>query len=1119
MKVTFLTGPPGSGKTFKCLEEIRAQLKASPDGLPLIFIAPKQFTYQIERQILSDYEIKGYTRLLVFSFERFADFIISNFSPSKYNILSEEGKIMVLRSILSRIEPLLKAYGKSIRHPGFSNQLAQVLQELQSFGISVGKLKEGAQNPQLPLILRNKLEDLAIILENYQNWLEQNGLLDSSRLLEVAIDVVSKGIDLKIDALWLDGFAMLSELQIEFLAKILLHCNKATVAFCIDADAYQTNEWFSRGLVVGTFFSKCKKRIEAEKECEVFTQFLEPVETRFKGQPALEYIQKHWGDFSIEGYNGDYPSDDSKWWNEGGVKIISCSNPLAEVVSAARTIRKYVRMGGRYRDVAVLMRRMDDYHDLIRRIFYNYEIPFFLDRRESISHHPLAELIRYALRLICYGWQQEDLFGALKLGFAPVSDSDIDWFENQALANGWSGKAWQMPLSITGEKEISQRLEEIRKRVIQPLINFEKNLMCSQDSAKPEPVGIQVANAIRELFIDWNIEKRLERWRDELISSNFRSYLPPSMHQTALEEIKNLLENFELAFGKEKKELTEWIQIIETGLSGLTVGVIPPSLDQVLIGAIDRSRNPELKLVIVIGLNEEVFPETPKFSPLLNESEREILADKNIYNGFSLQMLLALEWYYGYIACTRASKYLYLSYPAADWSDKPLNSSPFITHIQKLFPDIKVEAFSGITHWGISEHPKELAGFIAGKKSAGIFARLKSIEPMISRLSQQWCDEDSEVVPQSVLKILIGNLLKISVSGLEDYAACPFKYFVRYIIRAEERIVYEVDPRHIGTLQHLILEEFHKSLKRENKKWRDLTPDEAVKRIDSIADRVINDYNNKLFISNPSNLFQANIIVERLKEFVAVNTEWLTRSYEFDPAFVELSFGLEGSVFPSLEIQIDEAHKIQVSGRIDRLDLFFRGKDAYPCVVIDYKSGPRQTDAVLLSNGVELQLPIYLLLLDKTKKISGTDFDIKPVGVFYANLRGNYQPVKNRTELLENYDSARREAYQYHGRFNEDYLKLLDSRPDGENSGQFNYILKNDGQLRASSVEGMSSGSFNALIQKTEEFLKKYGESIFKGNFKIDPWRKKNGETACQECYYMSICRIDILNHKWRIVK
>ena len=292
MKVTFLTGPPGSGKTFKCLEEIRAQLKASPDGLPLIFIAPKQFTYQIERQILSDYEIKGYTRLLVFSFERFADFIISNFSPSKYNILSEEGKIMVLRSILSRIEPLLKAYGKSIRHPGFSNQLAQVLQELQSFGISVGKLKEGAQNPQLPLILRNKLEDLAIILENYQNWLEQNGLLDSSRLLEVAIDVVSKGIDLKIDALWLDGFAMLSELQIEFLAKILLHCNKATVAFCIDADAYQTNEWFSRGLVVGTFFSKCKKRIEAEKECEVFTQFLEPVETRFKGQPALEYIQR-----------------------------------------------------------------------------------------------------------------------------------------------------------------------------------------------------------------------------------------------------------------------------------------------------------------------------------------------------------------------------------------------------------------------------------------------------------------------------------------------------------------------------------------------------------------------------------------------------------------------------------------------------------------------------------------------------------------------------------------------------------------------------------------------------------------------------------------------------------
>jgi ATP-dependent helicase/nuclease subunit B len=313
-----------------------------------------------------------------------------------------------------------------------------------------------------------------------------------------------------------------------------------------------------------------------------------------------------------------------------------------------------------------------------------------------------------------------------------------------------------MPLSIAGDERISQKLEAIRKRVIQPLINFEKNLIASQDVASPKPVGKQVANAIRELFLDWNVEEQLMRWRDELISSNFRSYIPPAIHQTALEEVINLLENFELAFGKEQKDLSEWIQIIETGLSGLTAGAIPPSLDQVLIGAIDRSRNPELKLVIAIGLNEEVFPDTPKFSPLLNKVEREILADKNIYNGFSLQILLALEWYYGYIACTRASKYLYLTYPTADWSGNTLNPSSFITHIQKLFPNLKIESFSGITNYNMSEHPSELAGFLANKKYIPILTKLKSLEPVISRVSILCGKEDAEMVPQSAIKILIG---------------------------------------------------------------------------------------------------------------------------------------------------------------------------------------------------------------------------------------------------------------------------------------------------------------------------------------------------------------------------
>jgi ATP-dependent helicase/nuclease subunit B len=53
VQARFLIGPAGSGKTFRCLAEIRAALARSPDGPPLVLLAPKQATFQLERQLLA----------------------------------------------------------------------------------------------------------------------------------------------------------------------------------------------------------------------------------------------------------------------------------------------------------------------------------------------------------------------------------------------------------------------------------------------------------------------------------------------------------------------------------------------------------------------------------------------------------------------------------------------------------------------------------------------------------------------------------------------------------------------------------------------------------------------------------------------------------------------------------------------------------------------------------------------------------------------------------------------------------------------------------------------------------------------------------------------------------
>src|SRR5208282_4513076 len=97
---------------------------------------------------------------------------------------------------------------------------------------------------------------------------------------------------------------------------------------------------------------------------------------------------------------------------------------------------------------------------------------------------------------------------------------------------------------------------------------------------------------------------------------------PSSLHTTVWEQMNAWLDNVALAFSNEALSLRDWLPILEAGLMNLTVGVVPPALDQVLMGAVDRARNPDLKLALVLGVNEGIFPELPAAPPILTRADR-----------------------------------------------------------------------------------------------------------------------------------------------------------------------------------------------------------------------------------------------------------------------------------------------------------------------------------------------------------------------------------------------------------------------------------------------------------------------------------------------------------------
>ena len=69
---------------------------------------------------------------------------------------------------------------------------------------------------------------------------------------------------------------------------------------------------------------------------------------------------------------------------------------------------------------------------------------------------------------------------------------------------------------------------------------------------------------------------------------------------------------------------------------------------------------------------------------------------------------ISRERYLGYIACTRASQRLAVTFSRQDAGGRTLNPSPFIAQMQKLFPQLAIGEFSGAVDWREAEHAGEL---------------------------------------------------------------------------------------------------------------------------------------------------------------------------------------------------------------------------------------------------------------------------------------------------------------------------------------------------------------------------------------------------------------------------
>src|SRR5699024_8914118 len=95
--------------------------------------------------------------------------------------------------------------------------------------------------------------------------------------------------------------------------------------------------------------------------------------------------------------------------SEGHISIIESSVMREEINEVARRILKENReLGRRFQDIAILYRD-ETYAYLMESILPHYDIPYNIDIKASMTHHPIMEMLRSLIEVLQTNWNFDPL--------------------------------------------------------------------------------------------------------------------------------------------------------------------------------------------------------------------------------------------------------------------------------------------------------------------------------------------------------------------------------------------------------------------------------------------------------------------------------------------------------------------------------------------------------------------------------------------------------------------------------------------------------------------------------------------------------------------------------------
>jgi len=1126
------------------VEAIRQRLRDDPIfGPRLILLVPEQASLQMERALITGEEVGAAHRAEVLSFRRLAYRVMDSAGGTARRALSEPARAMVLRQLLAKHRPKLRYFRRVERAGGFIGQLSDTIAEFFNEAVApddIGPIEDVAAGEEA---IQAKLHDLRLIYATYLDYLGDERL-DPSQHLHVACEAIPRCPWLAGAELWVDGFATLSGQEKRTLIALSRMCSRVHVSMLLDPSLIEGSPDGETEETASSLFAQTHQtyldlvNIFERAGLQVGDPIVlhRPESRRFIDSHALARVERRIFTAQAEA------KTESDECDGAAVQLAECPTRRVEVEYAVAQVVRWVQDQAkpyRYRDIAVIARDLQPYHDLMSAALSARGIPYFIDRRRSIAHLPLVEWLRGVAALSVSPYELEPMRLLLKTGLLPIESDAADELENHLLAHGICGwQAWHVEAWTHIRRESLAEVEDAPSE-------FETSNLESVNAARRALIelfdgwiklgaqgrshtGEAWADAIRRLMESSRIDRRLQHWADAAEQDGQLD--TAEEHRQVWRDTSEFLDDLAFSFTDTPLSINELADVIDAGLSRLTLGLAPPMLDQVLVGSIDRSRHPNIKAAIILGFNDGVFPARIIEDSILNDDDRQMLARGGVSLGVTGRQRVLAESLLAYIAVTRPSEKLLITYASTDEQGKELRPSPYVAAVKAACPTIETihvgDPVRKCSSWDILT-PRDLVSRLAIE-----YRTRHSPDQDCSDRRGQWnalyeahrtsCPSDEHtrralaglgsmkraaLSGRSVAR-LYRTPLPVSVSQLEAYAACPFKHFSQHVLRLRERPEATYEPVDVGKVHHAILEDFIGALISSGRELATVADGDVASGLNDSWHRVA----ARLSVS-------ANVTYARDTYILRRSASQLARVMRAQrsasgagrarPYRTEVPFGVDAEgALPAVELNTPAGRRVLLRGYIDRVDLAELA-DEMLGVVIDYKrSGGKRLDLSEVYHGISLQLIGYLLVLAELGT-SLADRPVQPAAAFYLSLTPNYESVKHPSDAAD-VDPSHAGTEKPRGIINTRRIEALDSQLTTGQSGHYNVYIKKDGRCgRIDASDAADDETFQALLDHTRYKMGALADRVLDGDVAVHPYRLGDF-SPCSWCSYRSVCRYEI---------